>query len=79
MRLQTHIAHFVEEKCSPVRSLKLTFFIRSGAGKRSFIVAEQFAFDQIFRNGSAVHLDESLVFAQALAVDRMSHEFLAGA
>ncbi len=42
-------------------------------------MAEQFALDEVFRNSRTVDLDESLVLAQALCVDRVGHQFLPGA
>ncbi len=40
---------------------------------------KQFAFDQVFRNCSAVDLDKRLIFAQALRVDGVRHQFFTGA
>ena len=50
-------------------ALELALFVRHSAGKRTFAVAEEFALDQVFRDGGAVHLHESLIFTQALGVN----------
>jgi len=42
-------------------------------------MTEQLAVDQVFGNRRAVHLDKHFIFAQALHVNRVRHQFLAGA
>ena len=41
--------------------------------ERSFVMAEELALDQVFGNGGAIHLDESLIFAQALEVNGVGY------
>ncbi len=53
----------------------LALFVRPG--KRSLLVPEQLALDQVLRDGAAVDRDEGLVFAIALAVDGIRDHFLA--
>ena len=50
-----------------------------GAGEAAFAVAEQLAFDEVFGDGGAVHLDEGLGGALADGVDGVGDQFLAGA
>ena len=75
LRLQAHVTDFVEKQRSSMRLLEFAFFFRGGAGKRALTVAKHLAFDQIFRDGGAVDLDEGLVFAQALRVHRTRDQF----
>ena len=79
LRLQAHVADFIQEQRAAVGLLELAFLVGGGAGKRAFAMAEQLALDQVFRNGGAVHLDEHLVLAQAVRVDGVGHQFFAGA
>ena len=60
-------------------SLKFAFLIKRGAGERAFAVTEEFAFDQLFRNGSAIQFDERTFLAEALRVNGMRHELFARA
>jgi len=50
-----------------------------GPGERSFAVAEEFAFHEVFRQGAAIHRHQRRGSPAALFVDRPGHEFLAGA
>src|SRR6201981_1707707 len=77
LRLQAHVANFIEEECASVGSLEFSFLASGGAGERSFDVSEEFALDQIFRDRRAIYLNESLVLAQALSMDGMRHHLLA--
>ena len=52
--------------------------IAIGAGERSLERAEQLAFEQRGRDGSAVHRHERLARARAVAVNHARHQFLAG-
>ena len=49
------------------------------AGEGAFFVAEQFAFQQVFRNGGAVDGEEGPAIALAVMIDGAGDEFLAGA
>ncbi len=63
----------------PLGLLEFAFFVGGRAGERSFVVAEEFALDEVFGDGGAVDLDESFILAQALAVDGVGDQFFAGA
>ena len=69
LRLQTHVADFVEEERAAVGLLKLAVLIGGGSREGSATVSEEFALDHVFGNGGAIHFDEHRVFAQALRVD----------
>jgi hypothetical protein len=52
--------------------LEFSFLVGGRAGKRTFAMTEEFAFDQILGDGGAVDLNAGLIFAQALRMDGMS-------
>ena len=79
LRLQAHVADLVEEDRAAVGDLELAAPIGDGAGERAAHVAEQLAFDQLFRNGGAVDLDEGRAPAPAQRVDRPRDQLFAGA
>ena len=74
-----HVADFVEEKRAAVRLFEASGAAGDGTGERAFFVAEEFAFQQIFRNGTAVDGDHFLLPPRAVFVHRLGDEFLAGA
>ena len=79
LRLQAHVADFVEEDRALVGLLELADLPIGGAGERALLVAEELRFDELVGNGGAVHLHERSVAAQALAMDGARHELLADA
>src|SRR3984957_2748321 len=79
LRLQAHVSDFVEKERTSAGLLEFTFFVGGCARERSFVVTEEFALDEIFGDGGAVDLDESLILAQALAVDGVGDQLFAGA
>ena len=76
---QAHVPHLVEEDRALVGELELADLLLGGAGERALLVAEELALDQLLGDGRAVHLDEGLVLAQAVAVDGAGHQLLAHA
>src|SRR4051812_6204672 len=52
---------------------------RHCARERAALVSEQLALDELLRDGRAVDLDERLVLARGVLVQRASDELLAGA
>ena len=79
LRLGAHVADFVEEDRAAVGLLELADLLLGGAGERPFLVPEELRFDQLLGNRRAVHLDEPLAAAQAVAMDRARDQLLAGA
>ena len=78
LRLQAHVADLVEEDRAAVAPSNLPR--RSArARERAPHVAEQLAFDQLFGNRRAVHLDERLVAPAAQRVNRARDQLFAGA
>ena len=58
LRLQAHVADFVEENRAAVGHLELAAAIRDRAGERAPHMAEQLALDQLLGNRGAVDFDE---------------------
>ena len=79
LQRQRHVADFVEKKRSAVGLLEAADVTARGAGERTGLVAEQFAFQQFRRNRRGVQRDERLARARRFAVQRARHQLLAGA
>jgi len=73
-----HLADFVEQQCSPVGFLELADTARDGAGKRPLLMSEQFGFEQVLRDRSAVHRNERFLGAQRFPVYIAGEHFLTG-
>ena len=58
LRLQAHVADFVQEQRAAGRRLELAAPIGDGAGERASHVAEELRLDELFRQRRAVDLDE---------------------
>src|SRR5262249_18424627 len=78
LRLNRHVTDFIEKQRAAVRKLKLTFLGFACARKRSFCVAEQFAFDEFFWNCRAVDFDKRCVGATAYEMNIAADQFLSG-
>ena len=76
---ERHVADFIEKQGAAVGLFEAAGAAGDGAGERAFFVAEQFAFQQIFRDRAAVDGDHLLLAARAVFVHRLGDEFLAGA
>src|SRR5690554_5542667 len=76
---QGQVGHFVQEKSAAVGAAEQTGFIVNGAGEAAFLVAEEFAFHQFRRYGSAVDGDEWAVGSRALQVDHPGNQFFTAA
>ena len=79
LRLQAHVADFVEEDRAAVGLLELADLPLGRAGERSLLVAEQLRLDEVFGNRRAIHLHEPLAAARAVAMNRPRDELLADA
>src|SRR5207244_10341740 len=77
LRRQRHVADFVEKNRAFVALLELADALGGGASERSLFVAEQLAFQQIFRNRGAVDRQERLGAAPAVMVNRARDQLLA--
>jgi len=73
-----HVADLVEEQGATVALFELADALAVGAGERAFLVTEQLAFQQVFRNRGAVQSQERRPVPPAVLVDRAGDPFLAG-
>ena len=74
-----HVADLIEEKRAAVALLEPADALGDGAGEGAFLMAEEFAFEELLGDGGAVDGDEILPAALAVMVDGAGDEFLAGA
>ena len=74
------VPDFVEEQGAGVGQLEhARLALPFRAGERAFLIAEEFAFQQPFGDGGAVHGHEGPVLAGTGRVDALGEQFLAGA
>src|SRR5208282_3052251 len=79
LQLQRNISNLVQQQSAFVGQFQPAQFLAYGSGKRSLLVAEQFAFQKSGGNGGAIHLDEVAVTAAAHTVNHAGDEFFASA
>src|SRR5213593_177178 len=78
LSFQGHVTDLVEEQCAAVGEFKFSFLGIAGSGKRSLCVPEQFTFNQLFRNGGAIHFDKGRGRPMAHEVNVAADQFLSG-
>ena len=78
LQCERYVTKFIEKECSLVGQFEAANLLRDRAGKSTAFVTEEFAFEQIERNGSAVELDEGLAAARTGIVNRVRNELFAG-
>ena len=79
LQRQRHFTDFIHEQGSAVGQFHQTDFAATpGAGERPFLIAEQFAFQQIFRYGGAVEGNKRAFGAPAQIVQPLGDHLLAG-
>ena len=74
-----NFADFIQQNGAAVGQFKAAFAFVQRAGEGAAFMAEKFAFNQVFRDGGAVDLDERRAGAGAVAIKRAGDQFLAGA
>ena len=79
LRLHRHVANFIEKQRATRRLLEFADMPGNRPGKGALFMAEQFAFNQVRRNGGGVDRDKRPGLAVAQLVDGLGHQFLAGA
>src|SRR5262249_11440335 len=79
LRLDAHVADFVEEERAARGRLELAAPIRDRAGERALDVTEELGFDQLLGDGGAVHFDERPGFPVPEPVNLPRDELLARA
>src|ERR1051326_2679858 len=78
LKPRIHFADFIEQQGAAIGFFELADTTRDGARERAFLMAEQFGFQKIFRDGGAIDGDERLVGARALAVNVAREDFFTG-
>src|SRR6185295_9007191 len=79
LELGVQLADLIEEQGAAVGELELADLARHRAGEGTALVAEQLALEDVAGNGAAVDGQEAFVTAGARPVQRVGHQFLAGA
>jgi len=79
LRWERHVADFIKEDRAAIALLEFADALDSCAGESAFFVAEEFAFEKIFGNGSAVNREKRFIAAAAVMLDRAGDQFLARA
>src|SRR3989304_5433282 len=79
LQVQGKVADLVEEERPPVGQLKTPLARSYGAGDRAFFMAEQFRFEQRFRQRRAVDLDQRTARSWAGKVDGLGNQLFSRA
>jgi hypothetical protein len=79
LRRGRHVADFIQKNRAAIALLEFANALAGGSGERSPLVPEQFALEQLFRNGRAIHRQEWLFMPVAMMIDRARHQFFARA
>ena len=79
LRAGVQVADFVEEDGAAVGELELAAARGHGAGEGAFFMAEEFALEELGRDGRAVHFDKGSGGEGALAMDVGGEQLFAGA
>ena len=77
LRLEAHVADFVEEEGAAVGALEGAAFFGGAAGDGAVAIAEEFGFDVVLGDGGAVEFDERAILAQAFRVHGAADELFA--
>src|SRR5208283_1756620 len=72
-------ADLIEEERAPRGGLDMPFAQRVSTRERAFLVAEEFALEQVLRDRVAVDGDERAALLRAQPVESLRHHFFAGA
>ena len=78
LEIDWKLSNLVEKYRATLGDCQQAIFGLHGSGKRSFHVAEEFAFDQGGDEGAAAHGDERLVGARSGEMNGARYHFLAG-
>ncbi len=73
------VTHFVKEQRPFMGQFEASDLLRNSAGEGAFLVAEQFAFQEVGRDCSTIQLYEGAFVARAHIVNRLSNQFFANA
>ena len=79
LHMHRHFADLIQEQGAAVALFKAAHPHGGGSGEAAFFMAEEFTFQQAFRDGGAVDRDKGFAGAQAVALDGAGDDFLAAA
>ena len=79
MRINRHFGDFVQEQRPVFGLTEQTLAVAVRAGKGAFDRAEQFAFDQLARQGGAIDLNDFSFAARAESMDQVRNDLFARA
>ena len=79
LHLQRHVADFVQEQRAAFGKLEAAHAGGQRAGEGAFLMAEQFAFQEVGGNRAAIHRHERVPGPARQFVNVARHHFLAGA
>ena len=79
MQLERHVADFVQKQRAAIGLLKAAAAHGLRAGKSAALVAEEFALQQVFGDGSGVDGHKRAIGARGMLVQRARHQLFAGA
>src|SRR5512145_1828786 len=75
LEFQRHLTYLVEENCSSIRHLHLSFLVSNGASKGTFDVTEKLRFQKFFRDGSTVDRHKRLILTETVKMDAFGQQF----
>src|SRR6202008_4327910 len=78
LRFRRHVADLVEEERAALSLLETAALALEGAGESALLMAEQFALDQVARNGRHVDGHKRTGAAGPIFVKHAGHDLLAG-
>jgi hypothetical protein len=76
---QWDFAHLIQQECASVGQFEFPWLRTLGASKRTFCIAEQFAFQKLLRKSRTVDRNQGTITAQAQTVNHPRQQFLPGA
>jgi hypothetical protein len=79
LQKQAHLGDLIQKKGAPVGQLEPAFTPGHSSRKRALFMTEKFAFQERFRQRSAVYLDQGTFFPRTVGVNGVGHQFLSGA
>ena len=82
LRLQAHVADFVEEEGAAIGALEgaaLFGWLAGSTGTGAVAIAKELGLDEVFGDGGAVEFDKDAIAAERFGMDGAGDEFFAGA
>src|SRR5262245_1607554 len=73
------VSYFIKKKGTALRVFQPASPVCGGSGECTFLIPEEFAFQEIFRYSAAVYCPKRSVLSSSQAMDGIGYQFLAGA